>query len=53
MRNDSCRKCGTELKIKEKCTTCDEPIKFTCNKCHFDTDEQIHQRCALQGIICA
>lgn len=45
MRIDSCRKCGTELTIKQKCSICDEPIMFDCKKCHFESEEQIHSLC--------
>lgn len=47
MRNDSCRKCGSDMKIKQNCSLCKEPIKFTCKSCHFETDEQIHLNCRL------
>lgn len=47
MRVDSCRKCGEKLKIKQKCSICSEPIKFSCKNCLFETDEQIHPMCRL------
>ena len=47
MRIDSCRKCGIGLEIKQKCLICDEPLKFTCKKCRFESDEQIHLNCRL------
>ena len=47
MRIDSCRKCGIELTIKQKCSICNEPLKFNCKKCHFESEEQIHSLCRL------
>lgn len=47
MRIDSCRKCGTELTIKQRCSICNKTIKFDCKKCHFESDEQIHSLCRL------
>ena len=47
MRNDSCRKCGDELKTKENCLVCHQPIKFICKTCHAETNEQIHLQCIL------
>lgn len=45
MRNDSCRKCGNTLQIKQNCSICRNPIKFSCKSCHAETDEQIHLEC--------
>ncbi|MEX0657070.1 MAG: hypothetical protein WD154_05950 [Nitrosopumilaceae archaeon] len=45
MRNDSCRKCGNELKINQNCESCSEPIEFVCHTCGNITDEQIHSEC--------
>ncbi len=53
MRNDSCRKCGNQMKIKEKCKACKEAITFSCIKCNFETDELIHLKCAPSLEICA
>ena len=50
MRIDSCRKCGNTLEIKQKCSICVEPIKFTCKNCRFETDEQIHSICRLVDV---
>ncbi|MCA9828531.1 MAG: hypothetical protein KC444_09150 [Nitrosopumilus sp.] len=50
MRIDSCRKCGTELKIKQNCPVCTKPVKFLCKNCLFETDEQIHLMCGLTGM---
>ena len=47
MRIDSCRKCGISLEIKQKCSICDDPLKFICKNCHFESDEQIHLNCKL------
>lgn len=47
MRNDSCRKCGDELKPKQNCLVCNQPIKFICKTCHNETNEQIHLQCIL------
>jgi len=47
IRIDSCRKCGIELSVKQKCSLCTKPIKFACEKCHGETDEQIHSICRL------
>jgi len=45
MRIDSCRKCGIVLNVKQKCSVCEQPIKFGCNKCLFESNEQIHSQC--------
>ncbi|QLH07376.1 hypothetical protein C5F50_10065 [Nitrosopumilus ureiphilus] len=50
MRIDCCRKCGTVLEIKQKCSICTKPIKFDCKNCHFESDEQIHSICGLVDI---
>jgi hypothetical protein len=47
MRIDSCRKCGIELDAKQKCSICKNPIKFSCKKCNFESEEQIHSLCRL------
>ena len=47
MRIDSCRKCGVVLEIKRKCNICKKPLEFSCKKCKFETDEQIHSLCRL------
>ncbi|MCV0410182.1 MAG: hypothetical protein K5783_04935 [Nitrosopumilus sp.] len=47
MRIDSCRRCGIKLKIKQKCSICTQPIKFVCNDCRLETEEQIHSTCRL------
>ena len=50
MRNESCRKCGAELEIKQKCSVCREAITCICKECHFETDEQIHLQCTLMDM---
>ncbi|WP_428323974.1 hypothetical protein [Nitrosopumilus sp.] len=47
MRIDSCRKCGTELIVKQNCSVCKTPIKFECKDCKRESDEQIHSICRL------
>lgn len=47
MRIESCRKCGIELELKQKCSICNDPLKFTCKKCQFESEEQIHVQCRL------
>ncbi|AJM92310.1 hypothetical protein [Nitrosopumilus piranensis] len=47
MRVDCCRKCGKVQTIKQKCSVCTNPIKFGCEKCKVETDEQIHMKCRL------
>jgi len=45
MRIDSCRKCGLELTLMNKCDECNQPIQFQCTKCLKSTDKQIHYKC--------
>ena len=47
MRIDSCRKCGMELEKSKECSICNNPIKFSCKKCHFESEEQIHSLCTI------
>ena len=47
MRNDSCRKCGNEMKTKQTCSICNHPLKFICKSCNTETSEQIHLQCIL------
>ena len=47
MKVDSCRKCGIPLEVSRMCDVCEEPIEFQCQKCHWTSDEQIHQNCNL------
>jgi len=50
MRDESCRKCGAELEIKQKCSVCKEGITCICKKCHFETEEQIHLECKFMDM---
>ena len=43
MRIDSCRNCGSVLKITEFCRDCDQPLHFKCNNCNLFVDDPIHQ----------
>ena len=45
MKIESCRKCGTELEIKQNCSYCSSPTQFHCKKCDIDTEMQIHLNC--------
>ena len=47
MKIDSCRKCGQELEIQKKCSSCNEPITFQCVYCNYLTDEQLHFQCSV------
>jgi len=40
MRTDSCRKCGRELSIVEKCNICEKPNIFDCKNCGLQTEEE-------------
>ncbi len=42
MRIDSCRNCGSELKVIELCRECDQPLHFQCEKCRYFVDDPIH-----------
>ncbi|MDH3279130.1 MAG: hypothetical protein OEL84_08570 [Nitrosopumilus sp.] len=50
IRIDCCRKCGMESSVKQRCSICTKPIKFACERCHLETDEQIHSMCRLVDI---
>jgi len=43
MRVDSCRNCGSELKVIELCLGCSQPVHFECNNCNAFVDDPIHQ----------
>ena len=47
MRIDSCRKCGDELKINQRCNVCDDAIEFYCLGCGTPTENKIHPQCIL------
>ena len=50
MRFDSCRKCGTELEINNKCEVCREANQFFCHSCSHVSDEQIHAACRIANL---
>ncbi|MDX1441473.1 MAG: hypothetical protein R3237_03350 [Nitrosopumilaceae archaeon] len=45
MREESCRRCGNELEIKQKCHRCNDGISFQCTNCNFETDKKFHFTC--------
>jgi len=47
MQQDSCRKCGEELEVKKTCNVCSQVNQFSCNKCGYVTEEQIHFQCIM------
>ncbi len=47
MKQDSCRKCGTELETKKTCNVCYQANQFFCHNCGYETEEQIHVKCML------
>jgi hypothetical protein len=47
MRTDSCRNCGNELEINQRCNICNDAIEFYCHGCGTTTEKQIHQQCML------
>ena len=42
MRIDSCRNCGSELKVVELCHECDQPLHFQCENCRKFVEDPIH-----------
>ena len=42
MRIDSCRNCGSEIKVIELCSECSQPLHFQCQNCRKFQDEPIH-----------
>ena len=50
MEHNSCRKCGGELVVTKKCDICSQANQFSCNKCGYATDEQIHFQCMVTSI---
>lgn len=49
MRIDSCRTCGIELEINQRCGYCKEAIEFYCHGCGITTEKQIHRQCLLNS----
>ena len=49
MRIDSCRNCGTELKIIELCQECDQPLHFQCENCRKFVEDPIHHHEKMIG----
>ena len=47
MPDESCRNCGTGLKIQSTCSECREPIQQICPKCRYATLERIHFDCTM------
>jgi len=42
MRVDSCRNCGSELKVIELCSDCGDPLHYQCEHCRLFVDDPIH-----------
>ena len=49
MRIDSCRKCGNELEINQRCDVCHDAIEFYCHGCGATTEKQIHRQCLINS----
>ena len=49
MRIDSCRKCGNELEINQRCGVCNDAIEFYCHGCGATTEKQIHLQCLINS----
>ena len=49
MRIDSCRTCGIELEINQRCKVCDEAIEFYCHSCGNTTEKLIHRQCMINS----
>jgi hypothetical protein len=49
MRIDSCRKCGNELEINQRCDVCNDAIEFYCHGCGATTEKQIHRQCMINS----
>lgn len=45
MTNHSCRKCGNEMEINQRCEVCQDTIEFYCHGCGNITEKQIHSQC--------
>jgi len=42
VRFDSCRNCGSELKVIELCRECDQPLHYQCENCRLFVDVPVH-----------
>ena len=42
MRIDSCRNCGSELKVIELCRDCGQPLHYHCEHCRNFVTDSIH-----------
>jgi len=42
MRIDSCRNCGSELKVIELCRDCGQPLHYQCEYCRNFVTDSIH-----------
>jgi len=47
MPDESCRKCGNELKEFLKCRECNRPTQFECYRCGRKTNHQYHYNCNI------
>ena len=47
MKQDSCKKCGEALEVKKTCNICSQANQFSCHKCGYVTEEQIHFQCMM------
>ena len=45
MKTESCRRCGQELSIFERCETCQAPSVLECKNCEILTQKQFHANC--------
>lgn len=51
MKPELCKKCGGSLKSIKKCRICNKPNQFSCIKCHFTLEEQLHLNCKPSELI--
>jgi len=47
MKINSCRNCGSELKVIELCRDCDQPLHYQCEKCRYFVDDPIHNHVTI------
>ena len=50
MEKTSCRKCGGKLEVTQECNICSQANQFSCSKCGYEPDEQIHFQCMATSI---